>query len=105
MLMRRGAFAYQVADSDELVVIAGAAKEAADRARDAIDDALEFIAASNKRIESMEARHRKRASRERPDERHREGVGGAVLHDPRVIPYLGRSPLMVTRRPLRSCGQ
>jgi hypothetical protein len=62
-LMRRGAFAYQVADSDELVAIAGAAKEAADRARAAIDDALEFIAASNKRIESMEARHTKRASR------------------------------------------
>ena len=62
-LMRRGAFAYEVADSDELAVIAAAAKEAADRAGAAVDDALEFIAASNKRIESMEAKHTKRSSR------------------------------------------
>jgi hypothetical protein len=63
-LMRRGAFAYQAADSsDELAAIADAAKAAADRAGAAIDDALDFIAASNRRIEAMEARHAKRASR------------------------------------------
>ena len=62
-LMRRGAFAYQTADSDELEAIADAAREAADRAGSAIDEALEFIAASNKRIDSMEAKHTKRSSR------------------------------------------
>jgi hypothetical protein len=63
-LMRRGAFAYQASDSEELTAIADAAREAADRAGAAIDDALAFIAASNKRIEAMEARHAKRASRQ-----------------------------------------
>jgi hypothetical protein len=56
-LMRRGAFAYQSSDSDEdLAALADAAKAAADRAGEAIDDALDFIAASNKRIAAMEAK-------------------------------------------------
>jgi hypothetical protein len=56
-LMRRGAFAYQSSDADdELGVLANAAKSAADRAGAAIDDALHFIDASNKRIAAMEAK-------------------------------------------------
>lgn len=55
-LMRRGAFAYESSESDaELAALADAAKGAADRAGEAIDDALSFIAASNKRIAAMEA--------------------------------------------------
>lgn len=54
-LMRRGAFAYQSQEGDaELNALAIAAKGAADRAGDAIDDALAFIEASNKRIAAME---------------------------------------------------
>src|SRR6218665_1841068 len=49
-LMRRGAFAYQSGEAD-------AAKAAAERAGAAIDDALDFIEASNRRIAAMEARH------------------------------------------------
>lgn len=56
-LMRRGAFAYQSADSDaELGALADAAKGAADRAGIAIDDALDFIDASNRRIAAMESK-------------------------------------------------
>lgn len=56
-LMRRGAFAYEASDSDEeMGALADAARGAADRAGAAIDDALDYIAASNKRIERMEAR-------------------------------------------------
>lgn len=56
-LMRRGAFAYESGEADaELSALADAAKGAADRAGAAIDDALDFIAASNKRIEAMEAK-------------------------------------------------
>ena len=56
-LMRRGAFAYQPSESDaELGVLADAAKAAADRAGTAIDNALDFIEASNKRIAAMEAK-------------------------------------------------
>jgi hypothetical protein len=56
-LMRRGAFAYESADADaELGALADAAKDAADRAGVAIDDALEFIDASNKRIAAMESK-------------------------------------------------
>jgi len=56
-LMRRGAFAYQSADSDaELGTLADAAKGAADRAGAAIDDALDFIDASNRRIAAMESK-------------------------------------------------
>jgi hypothetical protein len=56
-LMRRGAFAYESADSDaELAALADAAKGAADRAGVAIDDAMDFIDASNKRIAAMESK-------------------------------------------------
>ena len=56
-LMRRGAFAYDAGDSDaQLAALADAAKGAAERAGAAIDDALAFIAASDKRIAAMEAR-------------------------------------------------
>lgn len=65
-LMRRGATAYKSAQADEeLGALADAAKAAADRAGASIDEALEFIAASNKRIaalESQAARARKKAS-------------------------------------------
>ena len=55
-LMRRGAFAYEPAKADEeLAVLADAAKVAAERAGEAIDDALDFILESNKRIAAMEA--------------------------------------------------
>jgi hypothetical protein len=63
-LMRRGAFSYEPGETDaELVALADAAKDAADRAGDAIDDALAFIAASNKRIAAMEAEAAKRTKR------------------------------------------
>lgn len=63
-LMRRGAFAYQSSETDaELGALADAAKAAADHAGAAIEDALDFIAASNKRIAAMEARASKQASR------------------------------------------
>ena len=65
-LMRRGAFAYESADvSDELLVLADAAKGAADRAGAAIDDALDFIEASNRRIAAMEAAARSKAAKPR----------------------------------------
>jgi hypothetical protein len=55
-LMRRGAFAYQADEANaELAALADAAKDAADRAGAAIDDALAFIEASNRRIATMEA--------------------------------------------------
>ena len=54
-LMRRGAFAYEIGDTDaEMAVLADTAKAAAERAGEAIDDALDFIAASNARIAAME---------------------------------------------------
>jgi hypothetical protein len=63
-LMRRGAFAYQSSETDaELASLADAAKTAADNAGAAIDDALDFIAASNKRIAAMEARAAKAPAR------------------------------------------
>lgn len=63
-LMRRGAFAYQSAPADaELDALADAAKTAAERAGAAIDDALDFIAASNKRIAAMEAKAAKAQAR------------------------------------------
>jgi hypothetical protein len=67
-LMRRGAFAYEPGESDaELAALADAAKGAAGRAGSAIDDALSFIDASNKRIAAMEAEamqaRRRRAAR------------------------------------------
>jgi hypothetical protein len=55
-LMRRGAFAYESSDTDaEMGALADAARGAADRAGAAIDDALAFIEASNRRIAAMEA--------------------------------------------------
>ena len=55
-LMRRGAFAYRSDDADaDMGALADAAKAAADKAGAAIDDALDFIAASNARIAKMEA--------------------------------------------------
>ena len=63
-LMRRGAFAYQPSESDaELGALADAAKAAADRAGTAIDNALDFIEASNKRIAAMEAKASKASMR------------------------------------------
>ena len=56
-LMRRGAFAYESGESDaERGTLADAARSAADRAGAAIDDALNFIEASNRRIAAMEAK-------------------------------------------------
>ena len=56
-LMRRGAFAYASEEMDqELGALADAAQAAAERAGTAIDDALAFIEASNKRIAAMEAK-------------------------------------------------
>ncbi len=55
-LMRRGAFAYESSEADdEMGALADAAKGAADRAGAAIDDALDFIEASNRRVEALEA--------------------------------------------------
>jgi hypothetical protein len=55
-LMRRGAFAYQGETNDaEMAALADAASTAAERAGAAIDDALAFIDASNKRIARMES--------------------------------------------------
>ncbi len=63
-LMRRGAFAYQAGEHEaELATLADAAKSAADRAGAAIDDALAFIEASNKRIAAMEAKAAKAAAK------------------------------------------
>ena len=56
-LMRRGAFAYESDEADlALSALADVAKGAADRAGAAIDDALDFIAASNQRIAAMETK-------------------------------------------------
>lgn len=54
-LMRRGAFAYASDQADaELGALADAAKAAADQSVAAIDDALAFMAASNRRIDALE---------------------------------------------------
>ena len=56
-LMRRGAFAYEADAADkELGPLADAATAAAERACAAIDDALDAIAASEKRIAAMQSR-------------------------------------------------
>ncbi|MGA8032632.1 MAG: hypothetical protein WCB48_09570 [Casimicrobiaceae bacterium] len=63
-LMRRGAFAYEPNEADEeLGALADSAKAAADRAGRAIDNALDFIEASDRRIEAMEAEARKASAR------------------------------------------
>ena len=55
-LMRRGTFAYRRSDTDtELGALADAAKAAADRDGAAIDGALGFIKASDRRIAAIEA--------------------------------------------------
>lgn len=62
-LMRRGAFAYDAEQADaELASLAEAAQAAAERAAAAIDDALAYIEASNRRIAEMEAAARPPAS-------------------------------------------
>ncbi len=65
--MRRGAAVYSSAESERgLGALAGAAKAAAERASRSIDEALDFIEASNRRIAALEARaarDRKRAAR------------------------------------------
>jgi hypothetical protein len=63
-LMRRGAFAYEShVNGNELAALADAARGAAERAGIAIDDALEFITASNRRIAAMEANATKPTTR------------------------------------------
>lgn len=63
-LMRRGAFAYEHKENDvELAALADAAKAAATRCGAAIDHALSFIEASNKRIATLEAKALARAAR------------------------------------------
>ena len=55
-LMRRGALAYETAMSRaQLNRLAGAIQGASERAGASIDDALKFIAQSNKRIAAMDA--------------------------------------------------
>jgi hypothetical protein len=59
-LMRRGASAYRTEEGErELGALADAAKAAAERASAAIDGALEFIEASNRRIAALEAKPRR----------------------------------------------
>ena len=80
-LMRRGAFAYEPNEADEeLGALADSAKAAAERAGAAIDDALDFIAASDKRIEAMESEARNASARKVRREHHRPGLGSAHLH-------------------------
>jgi hypothetical protein len=63
-LMRRGAFAYESPDcAAALRAFADAAKDAADRLGVAIDDALDFIEASNRRIAAMESKASKSHAR------------------------------------------
>lgn len=63
-LMRRGASAYRSADSDEeLGGLADAARDAAERASAAIEGALQFIEASNRRIAALEAGSRRSPSK------------------------------------------
>jgi hypothetical protein len=65
-LMRRGAVAYEPEDADaELSALAGAAEAAAGRAGAAIDDALAYIEASNRRIAALEASGRRRRRKRR----------------------------------------
>ena len=63
-LMRRGAFAYDSGEHDaELAALADAAKLAATRAGAAIDHALSFLEASNKRLAAIEAKAAAKATR------------------------------------------
>jgi hypothetical protein len=64
--MRRGAAAYEPAGADaDLGALAEAAETAAHRAGAAIDDALAFIEASNRRIAALETSGRRRRLRRR----------------------------------------
>jgi len=55
-LMRRGALAYETGEGEvALEVLAEVATGVAQRAGDAIDDALDFVEQSNARIAAMEA--------------------------------------------------
>ena len=54
-LMRRGARQYQAVADKDLEMLAEAARDAAERSAKAIDDALAYIEASNKRIAKLEA--------------------------------------------------
>ncbi len=57
-LMRRGAAEYRARnDADGLAALADAARAAAERSAVAIDAALTEIAASNRRISTMEQKH------------------------------------------------
>jgi hypothetical protein len=63
-LMRRGAMAYESNERDaELAALADAAQTAAERAVAAIDDALAFVEASNRRIAAIEAKAAKNPRR------------------------------------------
>jgi hypothetical protein len=65
-LMRRGAVAYEPEDaSAELSALAAAAETAAERAGAAIDDALAYIEASNRRIATLEASGKRRRQKRR----------------------------------------
>ena len=65
-LMRRGAVAYESEQADEeLGALADAARAAAERASESIEDALAFIEASNRRIARLEASAR-RSARQTP---------------------------------------
>lgn len=68
-LMQHGAFAYQSSDADDKLGALAAATSAADRAGAAIDDALHFIDASNKRIAAIEAKIRLKATSKCSQER------------------------------------
>ena len=71
-LMRRGAFDYESADSDqEMAALAEAAQAAALRAAAAIDDAVAFIEASNRRIAKMEAQAAKKAAAAAPSSKRK----------------------------------
>lgn len=60
--MRRAAATYRPTDDDATMgVMIDAMNKATDKAEQAIDDALAFVAASNKRIKTMEAKARRGA--------------------------------------------
>jgi len=66
-LMRRGAEQYWPSDeTEELEALAQAATAATERCVAAIDDALEFIEQSNRRIAAMEATHAAGGTTEQP---------------------------------------
>ena len=66
-LMNRAAAAYEPIDESALAELADAAREAAERSIRAIDDSLDAIAESNRRIDAMEAQARRARSVETHD--------------------------------------